>query len=64
MITASHNPKEWNALKLLDNNGEFINADDGALVLEKAAKEDFTFTGVDKLGSYSNDKFPIIVEKL
>ena len=53
MITASHNPKEWNALKLLDNNGEFINVDDGALVLEKAAKEDFTFTGVDKLGSYS-----------
>ena len=38
IITASHNPKEWNALKLLDHNGEFISAADGALVLEKAAK--------------------------
>ena len=53
IITASHNPKEWNALKLLDHNGEFITAADGAIVLEKAAKEDFLFTVVDKLGAYS-----------
>lgn len=58
IITASHNPKEWNALKLLDNNGEFISAADGAVVLEKAAKEDFSFTPVDKLGVYtSNDQY-------
>lgn len=53
IITASHNPKEWNALKLLDENGEFINASDGETVLLKAAKEDFKFVSVDKLGSYS-----------
>ena len=58
IITASHNPKEWNALKLLDGNGEFITAADGAIVLEKAAKEDFSFTPVDKLGTYStNDQY-------
>ena len=52
IITASHNPKEWNALKLLDQHGEFITAADGAIVLEKAAREDFVFTVVDKLGAY------------
>ena len=52
IITASHNPKEWNALKLLDENGEFINAADGESVLMKAAKEDFKFVSVDKIGSY------------
>ena len=58
IITASHNAKEWNALKLLDHNGEFITAADGALVLEKAAKEDFSFTVVDKLGSCrTNDQY-------
>ena len=58
IITASHNPKEWNALKLLDGSGEFITAADGAIVLEKAAKEDFSFTPVDKLGTYStNDQY-------
>ena len=58
IITASHNPKEWNALKLLDNQGEFITAADGALILEKAAKEDFSFVVVDKLGSHiTNDKY-------
>lgn len=51
IITASHNPREWNALKLLNENGEFISAKDGADVLEKAAKEDFTFAPVEKLGS-------------
>jgi len=53
IITASHNPKEWNALKLLNKDGEFINAEDGALILEKASKEDFRFAPVEKLGSYS-----------
>ncbi|WP_276484529.1 phosphoglucosamine mutase [Paraflavitalea pollutisoli] len=53
IITASHNPKEWNALKLLNEKGEFISAADGAIVLEKASKEDFAFVGVDKLGTYT-----------
>jgi phosphomannomutase len=50
ILTASHNPKEWNALKLLNKEGEFISAETGAKVLEKAATEDFTFTTVEKLG--------------
>jgi len=53
ILTASHNPKEWNALKLLNNSGEFISAEEGAAILEKARKEDFVFASVDKLGSYS-----------
>jgi phosphomannomutase len=55
IITASHNPKEWNALKLLNNEGEFISAEVGAKVLDKAAKEDFSFAKVDKLGAVSID---------
>ncbi len=43
ILTASHNPKEWNALKLLNNEGEFISAEIGASILELAAKEDFDF---------------------
>ncbi|MGK2860691.1 MAG: phosphoglucosamine mutase [Chitinophagaceae bacterium] len=58
IITASHNPKEWNALKLLNNEGEFISAETGAMVLELAAKEDFVFSNVDKLGTVSfNDTY-------
>ncbi len=53
IITASHNPQEWNALKLLNSQGEFISAEDGAGVLDRAAKEDFIFAPVDRLGSYS-----------
>lgn len=53
IITASHNPKEWNALKLLNHDGEFISAEEGAIVLEKATKDDFVFATVDKLGSYT-----------
>jgi phosphomannomutase len=53
IITASHNPQEWNALKLLNNAGEFISAEEGAAILQKAAKEDFVFAPVDKLGSYT-----------
>jgi len=56
IITASHNPKEWNALKLLNENGEFISAEDGVIVLQKAAADNFSFTPVDKLGSYSAEK--------
>jgi len=54
IITASHNPKEWNALKLLNSDGEFISADDGMVILEKANAESFAFSPVDKLGSYSD----------
>ena len=58
ILTASHNPKEWNALKLLNSKGEFINAEEGKKVLEIADKEDFIFAQVDKLGtSFSDDSF-------
>ncbi|MBI2729697.1 MAG: phosphoglucosamine mutase [Sphingobacteriales bacterium] len=58
ILTASHNPKEWNALKLLNNKGEFISAEDGQYILEIAAKEDFLFNTVDTLGKYaSNNTF-------
>jgi len=53
IITASHNPKEWNALKLLNQRGEFISAEDGAYILEKAGREDFSFVGVDKIGAHT-----------
>lgn len=54
ILTASHNPKEWNALKLLNEKGEFINAAVGQQVLDIAASEDFSFVPVDKLGSVNN----------
>ncbi len=53
ILTASHNPKEWNALKLLNEQGEFISGADGAALLDIAAKEDFNFASVDKLGSHT-----------
>ncbi len=52
ILTASHNPKEWNALKLLNNKGEFISADEGKLILTAAEKEDFSFAKVENLGKY------------
>ena len=55
ILTASHNPKEWNALKLLNSKGEFINAAEGMKVLEIAAAEDFSFVAVDKLGNTTTD---------
>jgi phosphomannomutase len=55
ILTASHNPKEWNALKLLNHNGEFISGEDGARVLEIAAADDYSFAPVDKLGSYTTN---------
>ncbi|MBL7898298.1 MAG: phosphoglucosamine mutase, partial [Crocinitomicaceae bacterium] len=50
IITASHNPKQWNALKLLNEKGEFISDKDGKEVLDIAEKEDFDFADVDSLG--------------
>ena len=55
IITASHNPRHWNALKLLNEEGEFLTKDDGNEVLAIADKEDFTFAEVDELGSYMDD---------
>lgn len=50
ILTASHNPKQWNALKLLNHRGEFLSADDGARVLEIADSGDYNYTEVDSLG--------------
>ena len=55
ILTASHNPKEWNALKLLNYNGEFLSAEDGEKVLQSSEKEDFIFVAVDKTGIYWGD---------
>ena len=55
IITASHNPRQWNALKLLNNEGEFLTAADGAAVLDIAEKENFNYADVDQLGSYKED---------
>ena len=55
IITASHNGEEWNALKLLNNKGEFLSAADGELLLEIAENEAFNFVTVDKLGTVAND---------
>ncbi len=53
ILTASHNPKQWNALKLLNNKGEFISDADGKQLMQIAETENFIFAGVDKLGSIS-----------
>jgi phosphomannomutase len=53
ILTASHNPAQWNALKLLNEKGEFISADDGAILLDKVEKEEFDFAGYERLGSIS-----------
>ena len=55
ILTASHNPAQWNALKLLNSEGEFISAEDGEKVLELAEKKDIEFAEIDKLGKYSQD---------
>ena len=55
IITASHNPKQWNALKLLNSDGEFLSQQDGEEVLALAAKDNFTFKEVDDLGKYIFD---------
>jgi phosphomannomutase len=55
ILTASHNPKEWNALKLLNNIGEFLNAEAGQKILSIAENEKFNFVPVDKTGTYKKD---------
>ena len=55
IITASHNPRQWNALKLLNREGEFLTAADGAEVLRIAEEENFEYAEVDKLGSLTID---------
>ena len=55
ILTASHNPKQWNALKLLDSKGEFLNAEAGAHILDIADKENFDFASVDDLGKISKN---------
>ncbi len=58
ILTASHNPMQWNALKLLNENGEFLNAEQGLKVLEYAADDDYTFATVENLGHvYKNDTY-------
>lgn len=55
IITASHNPRHWNALKLLNNRGEFLNAEDGNSVLRIAEKGQFNYCDVDNLGKVTED---------
>ena len=55
ILTASHNPKQWNALKLLNNKGEFISAEDGELILQYASSDDFVFSDINQIGSYKFD---------
>lgn len=55
ILTASHNPKQWNALKLLNEHGEFLNAKEGQYVLDLAASDEFSYAEVDCLGSMHHD---------
>ena len=55
ILTASHNPKQWNALKLLNEHGEFLNAAEGQEVLRIAEAEAFEYADIDHLGSYTED---------
>ncbi len=55
IITASHNPRQWNALKLLNNEGEFLTKDDGNEVLSIAEQENFNYADVDNMGTYRKD---------
>lgn len=60
IITASHNPGNWNALKLLNENGEFLTADDGNFVLKTADEGSYEFVGVDSLGKITNDNTMLV----
>ena len=65
ILTASHNPKQWNALKLLNEKGEFLNDAEGKGVLAIAEKEDFTFADVDAMGHLSEkDYLPYHIENV
>lgn len=55
IITASHNPANWNALKLLNEKGEFLSADDGSEIIHIVSSEDYCFAGYDKTGSITSD---------
>ena len=57
VITASHNPKQWNALKLLNSDGEFLNAEEGQKILSIAEDESFTFSQVDNLGKITQKQY-------
>ena len=57
ILTASHNPKQWNALKLLGSNGEFLNAAEGEKILQIADSEEFSFAKVDDLGSVTEKDY-------
>lgn len=66
ILTASHNPKQWNALKLLNNKGEFLNGAEGQIILELADKDAFDFADVDNLGTvvFKNDYMDIHIEEI
>lgn len=66
ILTASHNPREWNALKLLNEKGEFISAEDGKLLLEIAEKENFDYDNIDKVGiiKFSDEYNDIHIQKI
>jgi phosphomannomutase len=65
ILTASHNPKQWNALKLLNYKGEFISAQDGEMVLQLAESADISFATVDHLGTRTQkDYLPMHIEKI
>lgn len=55
IITASHNPSHWNALKLLNSEGEFLSKNDGNIILDIAEKEDFDYADVEHIGKYRDD---------
>ena len=57
ILTASHNPKQWNALKLLNEKGEFLNAEEGSAILDCAEKGEFDFADVDSLGIIEEKEF-------
>lgn len=57
IITASHNPKQWNALKLLNHQGEFLNAEEGKEILNIAEAEDFSFSTVNELGQITQKQY-------
>src|SRR6056297_802127 len=66
IITASHNPKEWNALKLLNSEGEFLSADDGNTILNIADNNNYSFVDVGKIGKYfsMNDATDMHIQKI
>ena len=66
ILTASHNPKQWNALKLLNSKGEFLSGAEGQIILELADKDAFDFADVDNIGTvvFKNDYMDIHIEEI